>query len=311
MIPDWLETLRAARATEPVALITILSTEGSAPRRAGARMAVTAEEATGTIGGGALEHRAIEQARAILALPPGSWRVQDWPLGPLLGQCCGGQVRLMIEHFDPDPARWDWTGYVERRKPIVAYFHDARKPFDRFPAEHGEAGIKPPLPPRAEKPRKGTTFVEPDDRRAHRPLKMFGAGHVGVAIASRLPRLPFRLAWFDTRHNRGFPGVSVQDEDALVECAGAAEADSAVLVMTHDHALDYRLTAAALRSPAPFVGLIGSATKRARFLSRLKEEGIDPSRLTCPIGIPGLADKAPDVIAIAVIAQLLMLDEPA
>jgi xanthine dehydrogenase accessory factor len=308
---DWLEALRAARGAEPVALVTILSTEGSAPRRAGARMTVTAGETNGTIGGGALEHRAIEQARAILALPPGSWRVQDWPLGPLLGQCCGGQVRLMIEHVDPDPERWDWTDYVERRKPIVTFFHDCRKPVDRLPAEHAEAGVPPPLPPRAEKPRKGTTFIEPDDRRAHRPLMMFGAGHVGVAIASRLPRLPFRLSWFDTRPNRGFPGVSVQEEESLVLCAGTAGADSAVLVMTHDHALDYRLAAAALRSPAPFVGLIGSGTKRARFLSRLNEERIDASRLTCPIGIPGLADKAPDVIAIAVIAQLLMLEEAA
>lgn len=308
---EWLTALRAARGAEPVALVTVLSTEGSAPRRAGTRMTVTAEAAAGTIGGGALEHRATEQARAILALPAGSWRVQDWPLGPLLGQCCGGQVRLMIEHVDPDPLRWDWLDYVERRKPIATYFNDGRRPVERFPAEHVEAGVQPPLPPRAEKPRMGTIFIEPDDRRAHRPLLMFGAGHVGVAIASRLPRLPFRLAWYDTRQNRSFPGVSVQDEDALAACAEAAEPDAAVLVMTHDHALDYRLTAAALRSAAGFVGLIGSETKRARFLSRLRDEGVDATRLTCPIGIAGLEDKAPDVIAIAVIAQLLMLGEGA
>ncbi len=294
-----------------MALVTVLSTEGSAPRRAGTRMAVTAGETTGTIGGGALEHRAIEQARKLLDLPPGSWRVQDWPLGPMLGQCCGGQVRLMIEHVDPDPLRWDWTDYVERRKPIVTYFYDGKKPVERFPAEHAEAGVPPPLPPRAEKPRKGTTFVEPDDRRRHRPLLMFGAGHVGVAIASRLPRLPFRLAWFDSRQNRHFPGVSMQDDDAQVSCAGEAGPGAAVLILTHDHALDYRLTAAALRSQAGFVGLIGSDTKRARFLSRLRDEGVDASRLTCPIGIPGIPDKAPDAIAIAVIAQLLMLGEVA
>jgi xanthine dehydrogenase accessory factor len=311
MIPDWLEGLRAARGREPVALVTVLSTEGSTPRRAGTRMAVTAGDSIGTIGGGALEHQAIDQARRLLAERPGSWRVQDWPLGPLLGQCCGGQVRLMIEHVDPDPRHWDWTDYVERRKPVATFFNDGKKPVTRFPAEHVEAGVQPPLPPRAAKPGKSTIFIEPDDRRAHRPLLMFGAGHVGVAIAGRLPRLPFRLAWFDPRQNRAIPGVSLQDEEAMVACAGEAEPGAAVLILTHDHALDYRLTAAALRSEAGFVGLIGSETKRARFLSRLREEGVDSSRLTCPIGIPGIADKQPDVIAIAVIAQLLMLDETA
>lgn len=302
---DWVEAVRAARGKEPVALVTVLSTEGSAPRRAGTRMAVTADATTGTIGGGALEHQATAQARAILALPAGSWRVQDWPLGPMLGQCCGGRVRLMIEHLEPEPM-WDWLDYVDRRKPVAAFFNDGK--IDRFPAEHCEAGVQPPDPPRAAFPGESTIFIEPDDRRAHRPLLMFGAGHVGVAIAQRLPRLPFRLAWFDSRQNRALPGVSLQDEDQQVACALEAEPDAAVLILTHDHALDYRLTAAALRSQASFVGLIGSETKRARFLSRLAAEDIDASRLACPIGILGIPDKQPDVIAIAVIAQLLMLD---
>jgi xanthine dehydrogenase accessory factor len=304
---DWLEALRAARGSQPVALVTILSTEGSSPRRAGTRMAVTAGESFGTIGGGALEFQATEQARAILGQAPGSWRVQDWPLGPLLGQCCGGQVRLMIEHVDPD--MWDWTRELAQHRPVATYFYDCESPPERFPAATVEAGVKPPLPPRAEKPREGTIFIEPDDRRRHRPLLMFGAGHIGVAIADRLPRLPFRVAWFDSRANRNFPGVSMQDEDAQVVLAGEAEAGAAVLIFTHDHGLDYRLTAAALRSQASYVGLIGSETKRVRFLSRLRGEGIDPARLTCPIGIPGIPDKQPNVIAIAVIAQLLMLGE--
>ncbi len=91
--------------------------------------------------------------------------------------------------------------------------------------------------------------------------------------------------------------------------AGAAEASeaSAVVIMTHDHGLDYRLTAAALGGRARFVGLIGSATKRARFLKRLADDGIDSGRLTCPIGLPGIPGREPEVIAIATLAQLLML----
>jgi xanthine dehydrogenase accessory factor len=101
--------------------------------------------------------------------------------------------------------------------------------------------------------------------------------------------------------------VVLADEQAMVACAGSAEGDTAVVILTHDHGLDYRLTAAALASPARYVGLIGSETKRARFLSRLEKDGIDHGRLTCPIGLPGLKGKEPEVIAIATLAQLLTL----
>src|SRR5699024_1729985 len=102
-------------------------------------------------------------------------------------------------------------------------------------------------------------------------------------------------------------GVVLAEEEAMATCAASAGGDTAVLILTHDHGLDYRLTAAALISEARYVGLIGSRTKRARFLSRLEKDGIDPGRLTCPIGLPELKGKAPEVIAIATLAQLLML----
>src|ERR1700761_3932159 len=115
---DWHEAA-GHLAGHPAALITILATEGSAPRGPGTRMLVTSAEQAGTIGGGALEWRAAEQGRAILALPPGSWRVQDYPLGPLLGQCCGGRVRLLVEHLDPDRLEWLGRG-AGGRNPGVA-----------------------------------------------------------------------------------------------------------------------------------------------------------------------------------------------
>ncbi len=100
---DWITHAREALHRGPAALVTILATEGSAPRGPGARMVVTERGLAGTIGGGALEHQALAQARAILAHPPGSWRVQDYPLGPLLGQCCGGRVRLLVERLESVP----------------------------------------------------------------------------------------------------------------------------------------------------------------------------------------------------------------
>lgn len=289
---DWILHAREALQQGPAALVTILATEGSAPRGSGARMVVTATGLSGTIGGGALEHQAAAQARAILAHAPGSWRVQDYPLGPLLGQCCGGRVRLLVERLEnvPDgegPFEITLSDRVERRQ---------------FPGEgRGTIGARGPLPA------SGDSFVEPDES-DRLPVLMFGAGHVGKAIAARAEGLPLHLAWYDSRPEAAeMPGVVLADEAAMVACAGSADAGAAVVILTHDHGLDYRLTAAALASPARFVGLIGSGTKRARFLSRLEKDGIDHERLACPIGLPGLKGKEPEVIAIATLAQLLGL----
>lgn len=287
-MPDWIADAKAAFATGPTALVTILATEGSAPRGAGTRMVVTAGALAGTIGGGALEWRATEQARAILALPPGAWRIQDYPLGPLLGQCCGGRVRLLVERLADDA--WMGLDTITTLEPATI----VRTPFRRDAAG----------PPPAARGAHPTSFVEPDDV-PRRALMLFGAGHVGQAIARILPGLPFDLAWFDSRAEADRAGVVVQDEDALVACASEARGDTAVLIMTHDHALDYRLAAAALAVPAGFVGLIGSRTKRARFVARLAADGVDPARLVCPIGAAGIVGKQPAVIAVAALAQLL------
>lgn len=285
---DWTRQARAALREGPAALVTILATEGSSPRGPGARMVVTETGLKGTIGGGRLEYQATEQARAILAHRPGSWRVQDYPLGPLLGQCCGGRVRLLVENLESVP--------------------DSQGPFDvtlsdRVERRPGE-GIGT-IPARGPLPSAGARFGEPVETESL-PVSLFGAGHVGRAIAERAAGLPLHLAWYDSRPEMAeTPGVVLADEAAMAAQAGAA--DGAVVILTHDHGLDYRLTAAALGGCARFVGLIGSKTKRARFLSRLREEGIDAARLTCPIGLPGIEGREPEVIAIAVLAQLLTL----
>ncbi len=292
---DWIVQAREALAEGPAALVTILATEGSAPRGPGARMVVTESSLTGTIGGGALEYQAIEQARAILAFPPGSWRVQDYPLGPLLGQCCGGRVRLLIEHLAELP---------QGAGPFEVSLGEtlSRAATDARPTALAARGPKPDA---------GDRFVEPDEG-DRLPVLLFGAGHVGKAIAARAQGLPLHLAWYDSRPEAAeTPGVALADEAALAACAGGAGRETAVLILTHDHGLDYRLAAAALASQARFVGLIGSETKRARFASRLEKEGVDRRRLTCPIGIPELKGKEPETIAIATLAQLLMLrDRP-
>jgi xanthine dehydrogenase accessory factor len=292
---DWTDQAREALSRGPAALVTILATEGSAPRGPGARMVVTETGLAGSIGGGRLEHQAAAQARAILGLPAGSWRIQDYPLGPLLGQCCGGRVRLLVERLESAP--------------------QGEGPFDVTLSDRVDRRLLSGDAPRTMEargplPTAGVRYLEPVESDSL-PVLLFGAGHVGRAIVARAEGLPIHIAWYDSRPEMAeTPGVVLADEEELAATAAEAPEDAAVLIMTHDHGLDYRLAAAALGSGARFVGLIGSQTKRARFLKRLAADTIVSARLTCPIGLPGINGREPEVIAIAVLAQLLTLRNP-
>ncbi|HEY0595889.1 xanthine dehydrogenase accessory protein XdhC [Sphingopyxis sp.] len=296
---DWIAPAKAALAAGRTALVSVLATEGSAPRGAGTRMIVTDDAIVGTIGGGRLEHQAIDQARTILSYPSGTWRVQDYPLGPLLGQCCGGRVRLLIEHLDD----MEWANSLKADENVAVRFEAdrvVRTPTDAPPSSLRARGERP------------AQFVELGRPRS-RQVQLFGAGHVGKAIARALQGLPFSLAWFDTRTEMDADGVTVVADEAITDCVRDGNSETIVLILTHDHGLDYRLVVAAMNSEAAFIGLIGSKTKRARFLSRLAADGFDKTaraRLTCPIGISGIDGNEPDVIAIAVVAQLLRLCSP-
>jgi xanthine dehydrogenase accessory factor len=148
------------------------------------------------------------------------------------------------------------------------------------------------------------------------PVLLFGAGHVGRALVLALAPLPFSVRWLDDRED-AFPShvpanvtpVVMRDPEAEI---GRAASDALVLIMTHDHPLDMAVAAAALRRDLPYVGLIGSATKRARFEKRFRELGLSERQirsLICPIGIPGIRGKEPAVIAASVAVQLLQMRE--
>lgn len=148
--------------------------------------------------------------------------------------------------------------------------------------------------------------------RALAPVVLYGAGHVGISLARALAPLPFALTIIEARAESLWPvpaDLSVT-RSAIPETAVAAASDDAIhVVMTHSHALDLEIVAAALARPFRFLGLIGSLTKRATFERRLEERGLDYSRLTSPIGLPSVKGKAPAVIAASVAAQLLSLPE--
>ena len=296
---EWLETLRSLFLHGPVALVSILATEGSTPRGAGTKMLVTTETTHGTIGGGNLEYTAIAQARASLGRAPGSWAVQDYPLGPFLQQCCGGRVRLLVEHLHPLACQFLQE---EPGETLISEFQEGA--IHRVYGGRLQASL---MTARGDKPGMGTRMIEALCEPA-RPVLVFGAGHVGQALVQLLHGLPFSVGWFDTREElQTLPGVTFCTAQMMEMTLATAPATAAVLILTHDHNLDYQLTRAALRGPAEFVGLIGSKTKRARFLSRLQAETLDASRLVCPIGLPGITGKQPAVIAISVAAQLLAL----
>lgn len=262
------DTVRTCRAA---ALVTVAEARGSAPREAGAMMVVLPDGSFfGTIGGGALEWEA--QALAREALQDALSRGQ-------------GAARRIDRALGPD----------------LGQCCGGRVLLD---LETFTAADRPEIERRL-------ALAAGDDPR--QPVLMFGAGHVGRALALALAPLPFRLRWVETRE-AAFPAhlpanaEAVASRDPAAEAA-RAEAGSFALILTHDHALDLAITAAALRrEDLPFVGLIGSATKRARFDKRLRELGIAGPRiagLVCPIGLPGVPGKEPAVIAASVAAQLL------
>ena len=258
----------------------------------------------GTIGGGQLEFLMLDIAREMLMAGRGPARLIDQALGPDLGQCCGGRVKILIEIYDKR-ALDDIAPFVEmeskgRLCEVECRMEDGR--VRRELASEADVG------PRAE-----WREAHGEDRT---PVLLFGAGHVGRALVLALAPLPFSVRWLDDREN-AFPShvpanaAAVHMLNPEAEIA-KARPDSLILVMTHDHPLDMAITAAALRRGFPYVGLIGSATKRARFEKRFRELGLPQERvasLVCPIGIPGIVDKDPAVIAASVTAQLLQARE--
>lgn len=255
--------------TQPAVLVTVQHTQGSVPRETGAWMAVFAHSVFGTIGGGHLEWDALSQARAHLAGPTRGPApwTQRTVLGPRLGQCCGGALEL---RFEPVSAA-DAQSLRQRLQPRLT------------------------------------------------PLALFGGGHVGHAIVQALTPLPFAVHWIDSRDDVFAPDtpsqVQTEHSDPVHAAVRHLTPGSHVLIMSFSHAEDLDVVAACLdrqreRYDLPFVGLIGSRTKWATFGHRLQARGFSLAELThvtCPIGLPGITDKAPAVIAASVVAQLLLL----
>jgi len=311
----WSAALDRTQRGQVCVLVTVCTVKGSAPREPGAKMLVWADGQDGTVGGGNLEFTIVEQARRMLD-SGGVWRFQNYPLGPLLGQCCGGNVGLLLERLDSESTAWlsDIAAAEAAAHPycvtsqlgaaaVAKQVTEGAPGEDAITVHHDRRqSVTGPLG-------EGATIIE---RMTPCPrLLMFGAGHVGRALASIAATLPFHLDWFDTRPEFAGPGVTLTDDP--VGHVRAAPAGAFALIFTQSHALDYDLTRAVLaRGDFAYCGLIGSATKRARFEKRLVADGLPRaalSALTCPIGEIGLASKLPQVMAVAIAAELLLVLE--
>ena len=309
----WDRVLAALDRHGRAAMVTVAATRGSAPREAGARLIVHPDGAfTGTIGGGTLEWKALALAQAALADPAAKKAaVRRFALGPELGQCCGGQVDLIVEVIDARQ-RAAVAGLAERE--AAGRFTTRARPSAEAGIERQVVGDGEMTPGSARLEDGILTEGFGDDRRH---VVLFGAGHVGRALVLALAPLPFAVTWVDPRPD-AFPAhlpanVTASRLDDPGTALAETPAGSFVLVMSHSHQLDLALVHAALADERfPYVGLIGSKSKRARFEKRLAAGGIAPARiaeLVCPIGVGGIRSKAPAVIAAATVAELLARDE--
>ena len=318
---DWLATLRNRLQThKTVVRVTVAAVRGSAPREPGASMLIHAGGEDGTIGGGHLELMASNIARDMLSPAAAEARLDRFPLGASLGQCCGGIVELWFERFTAADVEFVDRALRARSGsgPCVLATSIAAANSARHRLLDGLGNAPDPSQQawlQRGPGKEGVLFERLDAR--YPPLWLFGAGHVGKAMANVFADLPVNLTWIDSREAMLPaaipPHVRVIATDAPVDAVVDAPAGALFLVLTHSHDLDFELCRAILsRGDFAWAGLIGSATKAARFRQRLAQRGFKSTeidRITCPIGITGIGSKLPQAIAVAVAAQVLQVIE--
>ncbi|MEP2139324.1 MAG: xanthine dehydrogenase accessory protein XdhC, partial [Erythrobacter sp.] len=262
-----------------------------------ASMLVTKTQVIGTIGGGALEFDAIKQARELC-----EDRLEHLPLGPALGQCCGGMVTVLSEVWDASRLARVEDDIVAR--PLPGSSCDMPLRAERVLAKARNEG-QLPAPGIVDE-----WMIEPVAKPT-REIWIWGAGHVGRALVSALDPLPdVQIKWADSARNR-FPddtlGIASLIAENPADLVPLAADHSEHFVLTYSHALDLEICHRILGRPFGALGLIGSATKWARFQSRLKALGyseVQIDRIQCPIGDPSLG-KHPQEIALGVAVEIV------
>jgi len=291
----------------PLMRLLVVETAGSTPRETGTNMLVWMDGIAGTIGGGALEHEAIRYARKRLSDQIRNPTLRTFPLGPGLGQCCGGSLTILFEPCTP--AMLAAASAALQEHGLYARPASSRAPTQDATIAAGIRAMQVDPNPSPVKVVKG--WVLESAARPAVDLWIFGAGHVGRAIVTILRFNPsIRMTWVDFAADR-FPAGETSGPDILVvrnpaDATGSIKPGARCLVLTHSHDLDLEICHRLLILKFTDIGLIGSATKWSRFRKRLLARGHTEeaaSQITCPIGDPALG-KDPWSIAIGVAATI-------
>ena len=294
----------------PVREAVVTRVQGSAPTVVGASMCLLADGSLlGTVGGGRMEYQICQVLRSPRSEAPPA--LLTFTLGTVDDQCCGGQVEICVldvplffsELYQSGASRLyqrDSAGRLQLAAGIT-----------RLGRQIGSFDALTVLL-RAEAPGMDVEerhFALPAPY--HQPLWIFGAGHVGRAVARMAHELDFALSVFDERVEWADPAafppeVAVVDQWSWVDLQAPAT-DAVVLIMTYSHAMDYALLEHFIGKPLAYLGVIASRSKAARFSHALSRAGYAmPQHLHMPMGLPGLGKK-PAEIAISVLAELLRL----
>ncbi len=289
---NWAQAALSGLIDGYVCLISVAEAKGSVPREAGAIMLVYNSHIDGSIGGGELEFQAIKTARKDRPEKAFLREVRSYPLGPALGQCCGGHVKLMFEWYGPDS------------QSFLAQLAAQDQGYSLHPTNSQDSPV---------------VAIHPSEKMLSLPLSaqrqpvfLYGAGHVGRAVVEIARHLPCQIYWVDTDDDR-YPEDIAGEVTKLPArqpetIAQHAPSNAIHLIMTYSHQVDFEIVSAVL-SCGNFArcGLIGSETKATRFNKHLRDAGVIPDaieRLTCPIGLPEITGKKPFQVAISVAAQL-------
>tara|TARA_B100001057_G_scaffold233361_1_gene233591 strand:- start:54 stop:968 length:915 start_codon:yes stop_codon:yes gene_type:complete len=289
---NWAQAALSGLVEGYVCLVSVAEAKGSVPREAGAIMLVYNSHIDGSIGGGELEFQAIKTARKDRSEKAFLREIKTYPLGPALGQCCGGHVKLMFEWYGPDS------------QSFLAQLAAQGQGYSLHPTNSQDSPV---------------VAIEPSEKMLSlplsaqkRPVFLYGAGHVGRAVVEIARHLPCQIYWVDTDDDR-YPEDIAEEVTKLLAnkpetIAQHAPGDAIHLIMTYSHQVDFEIVMAVL-SCGNFArcGLIGSETKASRFRKRLRDAGVNSDaieRLYCPIGLPEITGKKPLQVAISVTGQL-------
>ncbi len=311
----WGHIANCLKSSGACALVTVAETGGSTPRETGARMIVRPDGGFfGTIGGGTLEFEVIRQAANAAGRKIAGFELKTVSLGPDLGQCCGGRAKIAIEVFVAEHLDTAERLALEESKP---YPFVTRAIIDNGSVREREIADQIPENVFEIKGLNGKELLFEQFGETRRILFLFGAGHVGKALVLALAPLPFSIVWIDGRADQ-FPSAVPANVTKVCTSDPAKALEDApngafVLAMTHSHGLDEEIMARALLAQRfGYCGVIGSKTKRVRFLKRLKSRGLSDSVLStmvCPVGVTTIKSKHPAVIAAGIVVDLIARDE--